>query len=109
MNNFTAVKIFSAISIVFRLVGIPLVMGVIYSQIKTFKTRSNVQPLKKLLFVLVVIFFLSDLVPLLANLYRVKHGHSMQTIIALASLSNAITFLMSAVVLHLIYNFKVKE
>lgn len=99
----------SVIAILMRLAGSYYLYWVIKAQVKTFDTKTNVQGLKRLMLGLGITLLLSNIIPFLTNYSRISDGHSTEFLVSSATLSNAASLLIAAIMLHLIYKFKVKE
>lgn len=98
----------SIIAVIMRLVGSVLLVVVMQEQSDQFARRSNVQPLKRLMFYLALALALSNIIPFFANASRINDGHSTEFLVSAATLSNAASLLIAAVMLHLIYRFRAK-
>lgn len=100
----------SIVALIIRLLAVPLFVVVIYRQWRQFKTKSNLQSLKRLLIALVVMIAFSNLPIIKLHLDRISAaGHSTPEVTAIATTANAASMLIIAILLYLIYGFKEKD
>lgn len=97
-----------AVTLTFRALACVLFAMVIAQQIKAFKTNSEVQRLKKLLLALGIMLVVSNIVPLINNYQRVMNQQT-ANLNRLSFVSSGVAVFISAVLLYLVYRFKVEE
>lgn len=100
----------SIAALVLRIIALPLFCVVIYKQWRQFKVKNNLQPLKKLLIAMVTMIVVSNLPIIKLHLDRIGDaGKSTPEVTAVATLTNAASMLVIAILLNLIYGFKQKD
>lgn len=98
----------SIVAMVLRLFAIGVFIYVAKIQVRQFKNISELQPLKKLLLSFVGLLVLSNLPILYLHYVRIIGEVAPSSVTALATVTNALGTLLSAVVLLLIYKFAAK-
>jgi hypothetical protein len=99
-------SLWSAVALVLRVVALVLLGFVARMQFQQFKFKTSLQPLKRLLFALVIAIGLSNLPILYLHVQRVLSVPADDTITSFATVTNALGQLILAVLLVLVYRFK---
>lgn len=99
----------SGVALIFRIIAIVIFVYVGQIQLRQFKIKSELQPLKKSLMALIVLLGLSNVPIMYLHLIRIWGDSASAAVTSAATVSNAISMLLAAIVLIMIYKFSMRD
>jgi membrane protein CcdC involved in cytochrome C biogenesis len=102
----TALAFWSLVALIVRIGAIGVFITVALVQAKQFEFKSDLQPLKRLLFYSVVLIAVANIPILLINWARIYGNEVSDATTAFATVTNASGMLGAAILLYLVYRFR---
>lgn len=99
----------SAVALVIRVGAIAMLLLVAYIQLQQFRFKTSLQPLKRLLLGAVTVIVFSNLPIVYLHWVRIARLPSSESVTALATVTNAVSMFIVAVLLLLVYRFRSDE
>lgn len=105
-NGVDMLAVWSAIALVIRALGLGLLVYVARLQFTEFRYKSDLQPLKRLLFYCVLALIITNIPILVLNYIRIIGESASAGVTSLATVTNATGVLIFAVLLYLVYKYR---
>lgn len=108
INGVEGLVFWSIVALVTRIVGLTALCYIVHLQLKQFRTKSSLQPLKVYLLTGVIALLLSNIPVAMLNFVRINRDHVPPELASVATVCTAFGILVFAFMQFLVYKFKDK-